>query len=189
VRTGTGETRNRAAGLCEAGHGGRRSRRSAGRGGPWRGSPGGFSRPLPVAYSTLARLCALAERRPGLPLRRRCDRHPAGATYQQRPTVIPLHIANAAPKPGEHVVHVGAGVGYYTALFAELVAPSGVVTAIEFDQALALRAATNFSRFPNVRALHGDGALTPFDPADVVYIKCRPIRPRHGSIVSKRAAG
>jgi protein-L-isoaspartate(D-aspartate) O-methyltransferase len=53
---------------------------------------------------------------------------------------------------GEHVVHVGAGVGYYTVIPAELVRSSGAVTAIEFDHWLAERAAANLSRFPNAAA-------------------------------------
>jgi hypothetical protein len=50
----------------------------------------------------------------------------------------------AAPQPGEHVVHVGAGVGYYTAILAELVGVAGRVKAIEFDAELAARATANF---------------------------------------------
>src|SRR5262249_15613318 len=42
-------------------------------------------------------------------------------------------IASASIKSGEHVVHVGAGTGYYTAIMACLVGPSGKVTAIEVD--------------------------------------------------------
>ena len=45
-----------------------------------------------------------------------------------------------------HVVHVGAGVGYYTAILAEIVGPSGRVTAIEVDPQLAGRARENLSR-------------------------------------------
>jgi hypothetical protein len=41
-----------------------------------------------------------------------------------------------APLPGEHVVHVGAGAGYYTAILAALVGLSGRVTAIEIEPAL-----------------------------------------------------
>jgi len=41
---------------------------------------------------------------------------------------------------GEHVVHIGAGVGYYTAILAKLVGAEGRVTAIEFDAELAARA-------------------------------------------------
>jgi protein-L-isoaspartate(D-aspartate) O-methyltransferase len=94
-----------------------------------------------------------------------------------QPSLHAILLANAAPQGGEHVVHVGAGVGYYTAILAELVGPSGAVTAIEFDQELAARATTNFSSFPNVRVLHGDGAATPFDPADVVYINAGATHP------------
>jgi protein-L-isoaspartate(D-aspartate) O-methyltransferase len=41
-----------------------------------------------------------------------------------------MMIARAAAEPGEHVVHVGAGVAYYSAIFAHIVGPGGKVTAI-----------------------------------------------------------
>lgn len=43
-------------------------------------------------------------------------------------------------QPGEHVVHVGAGTGYYSAVLAELVGPRGYITAIEVDPDLGARA-------------------------------------------------
>jgi protein-L-isoaspartate(D-aspartate) O-methyltransferase len=49
-------------------------------------------------------------------------------------------IESASIKPGEHVVHIGAGTGYYTAILACLVGPSGKVTGIEVDASLAARA-------------------------------------------------
>jgi protein-L-isoaspartate(D-aspartate) O-methyltransferase len=82
-------------------------------------------------------------------------------------------IANAAPQAGEHVVHIGAGVGYYTAILAELAGRLGAVTAIEFDPGLAARAAANLAQLTNVRVLHGDGSSIPFDPADVILCQCR----------------
>jgi len=48
-------------------------------------------------------------------------------------------IASVAPQPGEHVVHIDAGVGYYAAIFDALVGPSRAVTAMDFDQELAAR--------------------------------------------------
>jgi Protein-L-isoaspartate(D-aspartate) O-methyltransferase (PCMT) len=45
-------------------------------------------------------------------------------------------IASLVLREGEHVVHVGAGTGYYTAIMAHLVGSIGRVTAIEFDSAL-----------------------------------------------------
>jgi protein-L-isoaspartate(D-aspartate) O-methyltransferase len=86
-----------------------------------------------------------------------------------RPSLHARLIASAAPRQGEHVVHVGAGVGYYTAILAELVGSSGAVTAIEFDHWLAERVATNLSRFPSVRVVEGDGGSIPFEPANVIY--------------------
>lgn len=86
-------------------------------------------------------------------------------------------IANAAPSPSEHVVHIGAGVGYYTAILAHLVGPSGRVTAIEFDAELAARAAENFRSDARVTVVHGDGTCLAFDPADVVYVNAGATRP------------
>ena len=48
-----------------------------------------------------------------------------------------MWLAAADPKPGDHVVHIGIGTGYYTAILAELVGPTGRVTAIEYDASLA----------------------------------------------------
>jgi protein-L-isoaspartate(D-aspartate) O-methyltransferase len=61
-------------------------------------------------------------------------------------------------------VHVGA------AILAELVGPSGAVTAIEFHQGLAKCAATNLSGSLNVRVAQDDGASMPLDPADIIYV-------------------
>jgi protein-L-isoaspartate(D-aspartate) O-methyltransferase len=86
-------------------------------------------------------------------------------------------VASAALVAGEHVVHVGAGVGYYTAIMAHLVGSAGKVTAIEFDPALAKRAAENFSSASNVRVIQGDGSSVPFDAADVIYVNAGATRP------------
>lgn len=86
-------------------------------------------------------------------------------------------LASAAMREGEHVVHIGAGVGYYTAIMAQLVGPAGKVTAIEFDADLASRAAANFASCPNVRVIHGDGANIDFDIADVIYVNAGATRP------------
>jgi len=94
-----------------------------------------------------------------------------------QPWLHAMLIAAAAPRPGEHVVHIGAGVGYYTAILAHMVGESGQLTAIEFDGGLAERLAANFAGQPNVRALQGDGAQIAFDPADVIYVNAGATRP------------
>jgi protein-L-isoaspartate(D-aspartate) O-methyltransferase len=86
-------------------------------------------------------------------------------------------IACASIKQGEHVVHVGTGTGYYTAIMAHLAGPSGRVTGIELDTDLAARAKTNLSSFTNVNIVQGDGAAVPFDAADVIYVNAGVTRP------------
>src|SRR5262249_40895921 len=58
-----------------------------------------------------------------------------------QPTLHAACLAALQVQPGEHVVHVGAGSGYYTALLAELAGPSGSVAAFEIEPELAQRAA------------------------------------------------
>jgi protein-L-isoaspartate(D-aspartate) O-methyltransferase len=87
-----------------------------------------------------------------------------------QPSLHANWLARAKPKPGEHVVHIGAGWGYYTAIMAEMVGQSGRVTGIEFEPELAERAASNLARYRDVRVIAGDGATAPFDPADVIYV-------------------
>lgn len=86
-------------------------------------------------------------------------------------------IASAEIREGEHVVHVGAGTGYYTAIMAHLVGSTGTVTAIEIDPALAERAAANFASTANVHVVTGDGVAVPFEAADVIYVNAGATRP------------
>jgi protein-L-isoaspartate(D-aspartate) O-methyltransferase len=89
-------------------------------------------------------------------------------------------IHEVSPAAGEHVVHIGTGTGYYTAILAHLVGPSGRVTGIEYEPELAARARTNFAACPNVEIVEGDGALVSFDPADVIYVNAGCTRPAEG---------
>jgi protein-L-isoaspartate(D-aspartate) O-methyltransferase len=61
-------------------------------------------------------------------------------------------------KPGNRVFHLGCGVGYYTAIMAEVVGADGSVVAVEVDAGLASRARENLARYPNVTVHAGDGA-------------------------------
>jgi protein-L-isoaspartate(D-aspartate) O-methyltransferase len=94
-----------------------------------------------------------------------------------QPSAHAMWIAAAAPVMGEHVVHVGAGVGYYSAIMAHMVGAGGALTAIEFDPDLATRAISNLAHLPNAKALQGDGSLTAFAPADVIYVNAGASRP------------
>jgi protein-L-isoaspartate(D-aspartate) O-methyltransferase len=94
-----------------------------------------------------------------------------------QPSGHAMLMVQADPRPGEHTVHIGAGVGYYTAILAHMVGEKGWVTAIEYDPGLAARLVVNFAGQPNVRAVQGDGTKIEFDPADVIYVNAGATRP------------
>jgi protein-L-isoaspartate(D-aspartate) O-methyltransferase len=79
-------------------------------------------------------------------------------------------IGAALPQPDDLVIQVGAGTGYYTAIFAHLVGPAGRVEAYEINADLARRAARNLSKCLTVR-LHRQSALEAVLPsANVIYV-------------------
>jgi protein-L-isoaspartate(D-aspartate) O-methyltransferase len=94
-----------------------------------------------------------------------------------QPSLHAYLIHQASPSAGDHVVHVGTGTGYYTAILAHLVGPSGRVTGIEYEPELAARAKANFASYPNVEIVEGDGSLVSFDTADVIYVNAGCTRP------------
>ena len=106
-----------------------------------------------------------------------------------QPSLHAFLLSKAAPRDGEHVVHVGAGVGYYSAVMAEMVGPSGRVTAIEFEPELAERAKANLAAAGNVSVLEGDGATLPFDPADVIYVNAGVTHPAESWLDQLRDGG
>jgi protein-L-isoaspartate(D-aspartate) O-methyltransferase len=94
-----------------------------------------------------------------------------------QPSLHAWLMSSARPRPGEHIVHIGAGVGYYTAILAHAVGPSGNVTAIEFDRDLAKRARANLAALCHVHVVQGDGSAASFEPGDVIYVNAGATRP------------
>jgi protein-L-isoaspartate(D-aspartate) O-methyltransferase len=99
------------------------------------------------------------------------------AASTTRPALHTTLLEALGPKPGEHIVHVGAGADYYSAILAELVGPSGRVTAVEFDAALAERVESFLFGRTNVRVICDDGARWPETPADGGYVSFAVARP------------
>jgi len=87
-----------------------------------------------------------------------------------QPSFLAALLRASAMSAGDHVVHLGCGTGYYSAVIAELVGPDGRVTAIEADPELAARAIEGLADWPQVQARCGDAAIDAFDPADVVLV-------------------
>jgi protein-L-isoaspartate(D-aspartate) O-methyltransferase len=85
-----------------------------------------------------------------------------------QPSMWALFFDQLGVRPGDHVLHLGCGTGYYTAILAELAGPQGKITAIEIDEALAERARAALVPWPQVTVLHADGSIGPFEPADIL---------------------
>lgn len=70
------------------------------------------------------------------------------------PGLVARYLDQLDIQPGEHVLHLGSGTGYYTALLAELVGPDGRVEATEADARLAALAQANLAERLNVTVAH-----------------------------------
>ncbi len=80
--------------------------------------------------------------------------------------------------PGERVLHVGCGVGYYTAILAETVGPEGRVTGVELDPELAERARANLAHYGHVDVVAGDGGSFAAGPRDAIFVNAGATEPR-----------
>ena len=87
-----------------------------------------------------------------------------------QPTAVTAWFDTLDPSPGDRVLHVGCGVGYYTAMIAETVGPTGSVLAVERDALLATRSRENLAAWPNVRVVEGDGATIDVGEFDIGFI-------------------
>ena len=72
--------------------------------------------------------------------------------------------------PGQRLFHLGCGSGYYTALMAAVVGPSGTVVAAEIDPTLVALARTGLARFDTVDVREGDGVAMDPGPVDVILV-------------------
>lgn len=91
-----------------------------------------------------------------------------------------LHAAwfdAVSPQPGESVIQVGAGTGYYTAILALLVEPGGHVEAFEYEADLAAQAKRNLRDYSNVTVHAGSAFGRVLPSADIVYVNAGVLAP------------
>ena len=86
---------------------------------------------------------------------------PARMLFNGQPATLAIWIDALDLAPGARVLHVGAGTGYYTAVMAHCVGPSGRVVAFDVDGALAAEARANVASMPWVEVRHGDASAPP----------------------------
>jgi protein-L-isoaspartate(D-aspartate) O-methyltransferase len=125
------------------------------------------------------------------------------ATYVQTPTDDPVHLYQNLlfalrdekginngepclhgqllgalnPDEGATVLHIGCGTGYYTAILAELVGPTGRVIGYEVDPELAARAVDNLAPWRNVEVRCVSGVAGGLPRCHAVYVNAGATRP------------
>ncbi|HEX3982796.1 MAG TPA: methyltransferase [Acidisoma sp.] len=90
---------------------------------------------------------------------------------------------------GETVVQVGTGSGYYTAIMAQLVGPSGQVHGFEIDRELAGRATRNLAPWPWVTIQARSGTMGGLPEADAVYVNAAITQPHESWLEALRPGG
>lgn len=84
-----------------------------------------------------------------------------------------LHAASLSAlgiKPGDTVIHVGAGTGYYTALLAIMAGDQGKVFAYEIESELAARATANLRELSRVTVFASSGTEGSLPACDAIYV-------------------
>lgn len=94
-----------------------------------------------------------------------------------QPSLHAVCLDALTPRPGETVIQVGAGSGYYTALLAHLVGPEGRVHTFEIDPGLAARATANLAPWPWVKVYARSGTAAGLPPTDAIYVNAGAARP------------
>ncbi len=94
-----------------------------------------------------------------------------------QPSLWAFHLDLLGVHPGDLVLHLGCGTGYYSAILAELAGPGGRVIAVEIDEGLAARARIALEPWPQVTVVHADGSRGSFHPADDIVVSAGATHP------------
>jgi protein-L-isoaspartate(D-aspartate) O-methyltransferase len=106
-----------------------------------------------------------------------------------QPSLWAFHLSLLDIHPGDRILHLGCGAGYYSAILAEITGPLGSVVAVEIDEALAARARIALGPWPQVTVIHTNGAQGPFDPADVIVVSAGATHPLPAWLIALKSEG
>ncbi|HUL73186.1 MAG TPA: methyltransferase domain-containing protein [Vicinamibacterales bacterium] len=95
---------------------------------------------------------------------------PARQLFNGQPGTLATLIDALALASGQRVLHVGAGLGYYTAIMAHCVGANGRVVAYEVDGALAARARENLAPLGQVEVRAADASQPLNETFDAILV-------------------
>jgi protein-L-isoaspartate(D-aspartate) O-methyltransferase len=90
--------------------------------------------------------------------------------YNGQPSLIARWLDGVGLAPGQRVIHIGCGTGYFTAIIGHVVGPNGRVDAVDVDADLAVRARISLSDQPWITVRHGNGSGDLLERADVIVV-------------------
>ena len=102
---------------------------------------------------------------------------PSRQLFNGQPGTLGAWIDALGLRPGARVLHIGAGLGYYSAILAHTVGPTGRVLAIEVDEALAAQARANLQPFGWVELRHGDATRPLGESFDAILVNAGATHP------------
>jgi protein-L-isoaspartate(D-aspartate) O-methyltransferase len=71
---------------------------------------------------------------------------------------------------GDRFLHIGCGVGYYTAIAAQVVSERGTVVGVEIDEGIAELARRNLRGYANATVIGGNGTALGSDAYDAILV-------------------
>jgi len=103
---------------------------------------------------------------------------PARTLFNGAPGLLCAAIDALVLSPGQRVLHLGTGLGYYTAIMASCVGPQGRVVGLEVDDALAARSRDNLASMPWIEMRDGAGTAAPGETFDAILINAGVTHPQ-----------
>ena len=94
------------------------------------------------------------------------------------PLALLLFLDSLALSAGDRFLHIGCGVGYYTAIAAHAVGAYGAVVGVEIDPTLAARAKLNLQPYGTVKVLADNGAVDHIGTFDAIFVNAGCTRPQ-----------
>ena len=104
------------------------------------------------------------------------------------PLALLLFLDSLTLSAADRFLHIGCGVGYYTAIAAHAVGPHGAVIAVEIDPALAARAKLNLQSYGTVKVAANNRTLDHFGTFDAIFVNAGCTRP-HSIWLDQLAVG
>lgn len=114
---------------------------------------------------------------------------PARQLFNGAPSILSTCIDALGLRAGHRVLHVGCGLGYYSALMAHCVGESGRVVAVDIDPALAADARSKLMPLPWVETREGDGTAISGETFDAILVNAGMTHPHEAWLDALSSGG